>query len=1443
MEDNNNLQQINSFITGMNLDTGDQFLPDTSYREAYNLRLTTGLGSNTGTLHNIEGVKFYQNIESILPLTANGDEYTDIEIVHTDTIRRYGIIFVKAKDLGIDYYFIFRFINKEELQLGENGNPKLIFGPCNTYLSHNLSTVTKYEDSDNIKVYYADGVNPLRSINISPAVDGARPMTDDGSFTIYPTALMSKPEFVAFGSGNLKVGAYQYGYQLFNKNGAETEISPLTEVIYTYPGSLAPVGQSQVKGGKKGEISSKSIQLRIPLNDSKYDRIKIISVFYEDTTSVPLIQIIKDARIDSNDNIIQYSDMGNVGIQTLTVEEFNLVSSIHFAPKILETKNNILFASNIQYQDNVFDVDYDARAYGCGITSTNELMATFKNSDNDDIELIKLSEILDGTIVIEEDKDCLNPFSIVNNNASSYSTKSSSSSFNYNNWRCAFTKDVNTDKFIWGGDGVNISYRFIVSELDEASLGNVQFEGVWYSNVTSDGEPLNPRFHRLTNTIKNMPGNYSNYLVASKMKSLRRDELYRYGIVCYNKFNQASPVKWIADIRTPSVYDSGFESFRVNTYVSNVADKQGLKVTQLAVRPLGIEFIVKNLPDDVESYEIVRCKRDIGDRATVTQGIIGNTYLPRRKDSTKDNSIWPHQFMTTASGCFSTTFSNQTNYNNASSSTVIEDTSLAMMADIDQTNKVGELLFKPMITSVSNFTSPEVCYTYESIKDALPETGLKSQMIKYVYPHERQLSDIYFLIGNNEGKLVNYKYQAYSNSGGQVEHQLRLPFYHVLPNQEMRIPLYQQSNYCQSVSPQVNQYGSYCSSGMDNTITDIEFPKEASWKDYESRADFISGINGKVYNNWVGCFFTNDSSIHGIQGPKGRNIVLHNGNPIKYAAGLPAITIASTIEQKSQTTVNVMQKVEYTDTVTNYYNNSVNGTALCNLRKDVVPYGGYGYNDRQFNTYISVGGFNVDGDRDTVLFAGDTYINNFTYVNVHYVSGYPTDNLWESKNTNPYVQYSVPVESDINLSMTNGYGAKSKYAQLQPANINGLLIQDTPMYVYNSVYSVEPTARLFTPQSLYDEYNKHVDVRTHYSLSKLNDAFVDQWTKFKPLNYIDVDTRYGAITNLRTFGNELLYWQENAVGKFSVNERTLITDDSNAPLMLGIGGVLSRYDYLATTNGMHMGTNDSDCQSDHILYFYDYTKHELCQYVNGQIQCISKSKFVQSYLNNLDLDTDKLDSPILTFDKYYNEVIATLSKRESLVYSENSQIFTSFYTLVPDYNLYFNSNVYFVHDNKLYQYNADTVNAGFNEESLPIQLNYIVNKDYMRTKVFDNIEFTGYLNKGAIRFTFMADEAESKILSGSGISDREHNYRAAVPRQNTKELFGNRLRSRVLQCKLEYNLTNTEGIGLVTIKDDEYLQTIQKSEYLITNNVDGSTTEGSRFELPYIRTTYRISRS
>jgi hypothetical protein len=62
--------------------------------------------------------------------------------------------------------------------------------------------------------------------------------------------------------------------------------------------------------------------------------------------------------------------------------------------------------------------------------------------------------------------------------------------------------------------------------------------------------------------------NYSNPVVSYALKSLKRDELYRYGIILYGKNGKKSAVKWICDIRTPNQSTNGFETFCSNRMTS-----------------------------------------------------------------------------------------------------------------------------------------------------------------------------------------------------------------------------------------------------------------------------------------------------------------------------------------------------------------------------------------------------------------------------------------------------------------------------------------------------------------------------------------------------------------------------------------------------------------------------------------------------------------------------------------------------------------------------------------------------------------------------------------------------------------------------------------------------------------------------------------------------------
>jgi hypothetical protein len=55
MDINNDLQQINTFVKGMNTDVSDALMDSSQYRYAENVRLTTDTEENTGELRLVEG--------------------------------------------------------------------------------------------------------------------------------------------------------------------------------------------------------------------------------------------------------------------------------------------------------------------------------------------------------------------------------------------------------------------------------------------------------------------------------------------------------------------------------------------------------------------------------------------------------------------------------------------------------------------------------------------------------------------------------------------------------------------------------------------------------------------------------------------------------------------------------------------------------------------------------------------------------------------------------------------------------------------------------------------------------------------------------------------------------------------------------------------------------------------------------------------------------------------------------------------------------------------------------------------------------------------------------------------------------------------------------------------------------------------------------------------
>jgi hypothetical protein len=497
---------------------------------------------------------------------------------------------------------------------------------------------------------------------------------------------------------------------------------------------------------------------------------------------------------------------------------------------------------------------------------------------------------------------------------------------------------------------------------------------------------------------------------------------------------------------------------------------------------------------------------------------------------------------------------------------------------------------------------------------------------------------------------------------------------------------------------------------------------------------------------------------------------------------------------------------------------------LCNLKQSVTAYGGASYSARQNSTYISTGLYRSIEENNNSLscFGGDTFIGIMDYAIC--MMGFNADHQWADNERNrAYVGAYIPFETSVNLSLRsdesqvsrtltiNGYA--NHLVQNNICQLGTLYSQNTPLYAYNDAYSARPNVKEFVSKSMYNIDNQHTDTRILASEKKTNDEVIDSWSTFKVANYIDVDTRYGSINNMKSYNNTLFFWQTDAFGTVSVNDRSLIQDNNIGALTLGTGDVLSRFDYITTLNGSRANHLRNTVGSDSALYWFDADRNEICSFAQ-MVNSLSKQKFVQSYLNRVKDDMN--NDPTAVYDKKYNEVLFTLEDN-TLVYSEPLQAFTSVYTFRPDHWIDFTDKLYIFKINSLFKYNAGDDMDLFTGKDKVSTIKFVVSANYPQTKTFDNVEYAGDFTYGTNfdNIYFETKRQTSGILNHNSIDYREDTYKFCIPRNRA-------------------TLNVAEQIANKTYRDR------MKGKYLVCN-YKYDCNGGNTFKVPYISTSYRAS--
>ena len=1573
MDIKSNTQQINTFAGGMNTDLSDMLLKSSQYRLAKNVRYVTNDEENGGELRMVDGCVFGGDVSDGFIID---DKYKNrLKVLYTGAIRNYAIAIVKvevndgerinvidphntSKELTNSHWWVL--VSKNPFENVDNDSYiqmdkfKVAFGPCGATLGNKLSVVCRYENYNNVHVYIADGINPVLSINIGHAFDdGFVPSSDYNAITSNPQVTFKRIQFVDLVDGALPAGMVEYSYQYFNKYGNESKISVPTKLIPIVKGS-----GNYTEGYRSGETSNRGVELRFPGKHESFDSMRIYRIQYIENGQAPTVDVIYESNVNTTD-FWTYIDGGQPPLYNVTLEEYNANSGIHIIPKVIESKEDRLFAANIKKDLNSFvsqDIlNWDARAYRFPKDSTTTTLYTYGTTSN--------PITVDNTYQVPEKHDCWQSTNNINKDLTEDDPQ-----YQYNS-------------SVVGGSGINISWSF--NDIKTSADANTS-DSDYYSIPGTNGKPLSLQDDRSLYVLNYTKFDDGNHLMGTDIKaslansktsytypSLKADELYRYGIVLYDKYGNASPVKWIADIRTP---------IELPIYTNEFSD---LTTSQ---RGLFFDVNEQSLIDvGVTSYEIVRCIRSEKDIKNLSVGVLSrpikrltNKYNLAYSQATESYPYTPSGWLTTADYWAGSNrlFDFLDQDNTQERSWWAESNCAIRHVDHDDNNTTYTTYSEPN-KSIFQFVSPEVCYAQDSFKQLLQGQSIKIKPLTYLYGYRSRKTkndfdfdstkiilpeppdatsimsyglflDQVLYPGNEytrmyvENTAVMYRLMPDTGSSGQGGYKVNyIPLHENATGNQNQLDIITncssvstmfyygdkklsdcvQGNAIKDITINYKQYSIYreatgyekngvgfnqldtnkrysyiklyiasdnivvskfaggCREIINNTsvssigsaeVEDFAFADTMQWDDFAEikksgetyslkYTNTSTAIGNNSFVNWVsnGAYnvpATGDWSTlkldqadlqddmllqtNVVMGPGGACMLLNIKDADVALWNSAAVPNEAFKDTKSymykHTTLNGLpigggEKIYVVP-------ESRLGTFLCSIQHTITPYSGFSYENRKQDMYYSFGDVFVptevgasqthlnlpEGWYRRPVFNGDCYRQAMEYVSQH--KYYFAPNKYTK---NACIVYSFPTESSINLAFTDGFEFHKNNApteiQEKPADVYKKFVQTKSLYRYNPVYSAHSTAHPKAMQLDRSDYDIEFDTRCFYSNVKSNNENTDNWLRFMPANFIDVDSRKGPITNLRTFNNQLFFWQTDGTGILSVNERAAVSDQSGLPLMLGTGGVLDRFDYLNTACGMKEN-EFADAQSDSVLYWWDHTRKELCAHAAGNglgVNSLSKEKGVQNLINVKAKQNLLASDPTLIYDKKYNELIAyiattaeddttkdgtpsekiTATDDGSMIYSELTGQFVSLVDVYPKHAIQFGDKIYMMSDKDandkylwLWNYQECKKNPdvsyvrGFSNMLYPY-VKYVINDNNTFPKVFDNITFGGRFYGGdkeditPLHFKFKTPLKQQGEADGTSVENREYDFRMAIPRHKNSQ-YGDRLRGKTMQCEM-----------------------------------------------------------
>lgn len=433
---------------------------------------------------------------------------------------------------------------------------------------------------------------------------------------------------------------------------------------------------------------------------------------------------------------------------------------------------------------------------------------------------------------------------------------------------------------------------------------------------------------------------------------------------------------------------------------------------------------------------------------------------------------------------------------------------------------------------------------------------------------------------------------------------------------------------------------------------------------------------------------------------------------------------------------------------------------------------------------------------------GDTYCQRWDCLKTF---PYSTD------DKNQYIDItSFFVESRINLD--------GRYDKQRGLKYN-LGVLNTNFNLINKSYTQRNN--FFNYKQIEDEGVVNFPNQITISKTKVLGEDVDSWTNVTLASVFELDGDKGKLNAIRKINNDLYCFQDSSISRLLYNSRVQVNTSDGVPIEIANSAKLQDKQYLSDSIGcQNKWAIKSTPQG---IYFVDTYNGELYRINDKGITPISQNK-LKNYFTKLSsnvwspslwnyensnnfIDSIKLEYDSTTYDLYI------VSRDTALAYNELLGEFTSFY----DYG----STLYWVNLNdKSLQINKDSIYEAYKgkyglcyNHYTSASIEFIVNSEFDLDKIFETVELTTsdtakINNWKADYYPFDTLEVSNEYQRGkneassTNVKKKFRTWRWQIPRNNKKNEDGiitNRDRIRNMWAKIRLSKNYNSPLSIYDI--------------------------------------------